>query len=70
MGEKELLEKGSQAVTLQILQIKFSEIINHLNSDILVTNEFSDCGSFITLCYDSNATLKIYVEKKNFMLSF
>ena len=44
-----------------LLQIKFSEIVYNSITDILVTNEFTYGVSFITLCYDSNATLKVYV---------
>ena len=57
VGEEEVIQKESQPFTMPIYQIYFSEIFYHLNIDALVTNELSNYVSFITLCYDFNATL-------------
>ena len=48
--------KGKSIFHHANLSTKKSEIFHHSNIDTLVTNKFSNHVSFITLCYDLNAT--------------
>ena len=48
--------KWSQPYSVSIYKILFSEKLNYLYVDMLVTYEIIDCVTFIMLFYDFNAT--------------